>query len=231
MLNKLTNRIISLLGKKNYKIDTNISNVDLLKIVFIKLLQLIRSIPLYFQLNKVKGIIFLGRSTKIRFKNNLSLGKTSFLGDYVELNCLSKRGVVIGDNFTIHRNSIIECYGVLNDIGEGISIGNNVGISSGCFISVRGFIEIHDNVIFGPGVKIFSENHKFENHNIPINLQGTSRKGIKIKSGCWIGSNAVVLDGVTIGENSVVAAGSVVTKDVANGRIVAGAPAKEIKKI
>ncbi len=60
----------------------------------------------------------------------------------------------------------------------------------------------------------FSENHSFSNPEIPVNLQGVTRKGVKIERGLWIGTRAVILDGVTIGRNSIVAAGSIVTKDV-----------------
>lgn len=231
MIHRVLNKILLLLGKTDYKIDKEINAFALFKIIFSKSIQFIRSIPLYFLINKAEGIIFLGKKVNIKFKNKLTLGKTSFIGDYVEINCLSKNGVVVGNNFSIHKNSTIECYGVMNEIGEGISIGNNVGISSGCFISVRGEVVIGDNVIFGPGVKIFSENHNFGDSDKTINNQGTSRKGVTIKSGCWIGANAIILDGVSIGANSVVAAGSIVTHDVHSDIIVGGIPAKKIKDI
>jgi len=114
-------------------------------------------------------------------------------------------------------------------MGEGLLIGNNVGIAQNCFIQVRGFVEIGDNVIMGPNVSIFSENHNSDDSDLPINMQGETRKGVKIENGVWIGTRAVILDGVKIGKNSIVAAGSVVTKDVPEFAIVAGVPAKVIK--
>jgi acetyltransferase-like isoleucine patch superfamily enzyme len=231
MIHKILNKIIISLGKTDYKIDKNINSIDLMKIILLKSIQFIRSLPLYFQVKKAKGIIFLGKKVDIKFKSKLFLGRSIFIGDYVEINCLSKNGVIVGNNFSIHKNSTIECYGVLNEIGEGISIGNNVGISSGCFISVRGKIDIGDDVIFGPGVKIFSENHNFDDPGKTINNQGTSRKGIIIKSGSWIGANSIILDGVSIGANSIVSAGSVVTNNIPDGIIVAGIPAKKIRDI
>ncbi|MDC0552109.1 acyltransferase, partial [Flavobacteriaceae bacterium] len=125
---------------------------------------------------------------------------------------------------------IIECTGVLRNLGDGLIMGNNVGIAHNCFIQVRGNIQIGNNVIFGPNVSIFSENHNFSDLDIPINLQGESRKGVKINDGVWIGSRATILDGVSIGENSIIAAGSVVVKDVPPFSIVGGVPAKVLKQ-
>ena len=89
---------------------------------------------------------------------------------------------------------------------------------------------IGNDVIFGPGVYLFSENHNFDNPDLPVSSQGETRKGVMIDDGVWIGTRAVILDGVKIGRNSIVAAGSVVNKDVPPYAIVAGVPAKIIKE-
>lgn len=94
---------------------------------------------------------------------------------------------------------------------------------------MRGEVTVGNNVIFGPGVSLFSENHNFDDVTKFINEQGVSRKGITIEDGVWLASGARVLAGVTIGKNSVVAAGAVVTKDVPPYSIVGGIPAKIIK--
>ncbi len=180
-------------------------------------------------LKNSKGILFVGRNCKIRFKHKIELGKTVQIGDNVEINALSLHGIKIGNNVSIHSNTIIECTGVINDLGEGLEIGNNVGISQNCFIQIRGKVSIGNNVIFGPGVSIFSENHIFEDLDIPINLQGVNRKGVEIQDGVWIGTRAIILDGVVVGKNSIIAAGSVVNKDVEPNSIVGGVPAKLIK--
>lgn len=65
----------------------------------------------------------------------------------------------IGNNFSLGQNSIIECTGVIRELGESLVIGDNVGISANAFISVRGKVKIGDSTIFGPGVSLFSENH------------------------------------------------------------------------
>ena len=85
MIHRVLNQILLMLGKNDYKIDKEINTFALLKIIFFKSIQFIRSIPLYFLINKAKGIIFLGKKVNIKFKNKLTLGKTAFIGDYVEI--------------------------------------------------------------------------------------------------------------------------------------------------
>jgi acetyltransferase-like isoleucine patch superfamily enzyme len=104
-----------------------------------------------------------------------------------------------------------------------------VGIAQNCFIQVRGEVIIEDNVIFGPNVSVFSENHNFGDPELPVTVQGENRKGVTIESGVWIGTRSIILDGVRVGKNSIVAAGSVVNKDVLPYSIVGGVPAKLIK--
>lgn len=80
----------------------------------------------------------------------------------------------------------------------------------------------------GPGVRIFSENHNYDQQNILIRLQGETRKGVSIGNNCWIGASVTIVDGVTIGNGVVIAAGAVVTKDVPPDSIFGGVPAKQI---
>lgn len=86
-----------------------------------------------------------------------------------------------------------------------------------------GGITIEDDVLIGPGVYLISVNH---HHRKELEL-----KPVLIKKNAWIGAKATILPGVTVGENAVVAAGAVVTKDVPANTVVAGMPAKVIKKI
>jgi acetyltransferase-like isoleucine patch superfamily enzyme len=137
---------------------------------------------------------------------------------------------VIGNNFTIRDTSKIDCIGVLSDPADGLSIGNNVGISENCFIQVRGFLEIGDDVIIGPNSIIITENHRFVDTEIPIRLQGSNRKGVVIGKNVWIGAGCKVLDGVNIGDNAIIAAGAVVINDVPPYSIFGGIPAKLIKR-
>jgi acetyltransferase-like isoleucine patch superfamily enzyme len=229
-MKKLITKIIHKLGKENYQLDEALTTGDLLTIVWEKFWSVIRGLLLKLFLKQSAGLIFLGKHTAIKHKNKITSGKTLTIGDYVEINALSKHGISIGDNVTILKNTIIECTGVIRELGEGLSIGNQVGISQNCFIQVRGKVEIGSHVIFGPGVSLFSENHNSGNPNEYIINQGATRKGVSICDGVWIGAGAIILDGVTIGENAIVAAGSVVNKDIPPFAIAGGIPAKIIKE-
>jgi acetyltransferase-like isoleucine patch superfamily enzyme len=93
-------------------------------------------------------------------------------------------------------------------------------------------ITIEDDVMLGSGVHLYVSNHKYDNPDLPIIDQGHLKsKEIVLKRGSWIGANCLLMPGVTIGENSVVGAGSVVTKSFPNGVLAAGNPAKVIRRI
>ena len=111
--------------------------------------------------------------------------------------------------------------------GKHTKIGKNVFINFDCVFLDLGGIIIEDNVLIAPKVSLLSEGHPIE----PENRHSLVPKAIHIKNNAWIGAGATILQGVTIGENSVVAAGSVVSKDVPDNVIVGGTPAKIIKTI
>lgn len=113
------------------------------------------------------------------------------------------------------------------DFGENISIGKNVFVNHACTFMDRGGITLEDNVLIGPKVNLITTNHPIN----PAKRRATISKPILIKKGAWIGVGATILPGVTIGENSIVAAGSVVSKDVPDNVIVGGIPAKILKTI
>ena len=182
-------------------------------------------------IKRSRGLLMVGKGATLRYSNHLNTGKDLIIEEYAEVNCLSKRGVVFGDRVTIGRFAIIRpsnSYGGL--IGEGLKIGNNSNIGAYNYVGCSGYIEIGDNVMLGPRVGLFAENHNFKNPDVPIKDQGVDRKFIKIENDCWIGTNSVVLAGVTIGTGSIVAAGSIVTKDIPPFSIVAGVPAQIVKK-
>ena len=92
-----------------------------------------------------------------------------------------------------------------------------------------GLITIGNNVMMSPGVSIYAENHNFLDSTLPMKEQGVTVSFVTIEDDCWIASNSCILAGVTIGKGSVVAAGSVVTKNVPPYSVVAGIPATVIK--
>ncbi len=225
---KLVSKLISKIKHREYTVDENITTSDLLSILFQKGAMLIRGFFVTFGFHKRGKISFVGKRVKICSKRNISCGSGITLEDGVFINALCKSSVHIGNNFSLGRNSMIECTGVIRELGDSLEIGDDVGIAAGAFISVRGKVKIGSSTIFGPGVKIFSENHIFADRDTPIYLQGASRQGVEIGEDCWIGANAVILDGVKIGKGCVVAAGAVVNKDCPDYSIVGGVPAKII---
>jgi len=111
--------------------------------------------------------------------------------------------------------------------GKHISIGKNVFINFDCTFLALGGITIEDDVLIGPKVSFITESHPLD----PEQRKGLIGKPIHIKKNAWIGANATILPGVTIGENAIVAAGAVVSKDVPDNTIVGGIPAKFIKNV
>jgi acetyltransferase-like isoleucine patch superfamily enzyme len=180
-------------------------------------------------LKKSKGIVFAESGAKVQFGHKVKVGSGLNLMRSSLINALSYEGVEIGDNFTLGKYAIIECTGVLRNVGNSLKIGNNVGINHYCFIGVRGDIEIGDNVIFGPRVNVFSENHNYSEIDIPIKHQGVTKGKTIIGNDVWIGANVSIMSGVKIGDGCVIAAGAVVTKDAPPYSIVGGVPAKIIK--
>jgi len=111
--------------------------------------------------------------------------------------------------------------------GKHTKIGKNVFINFDCVLLDLGGITIEDNVLIAPKVSLLSEGHPVS----PQNRQSLVPGQIHIKKNAWIGAGATILPGVTIGENAIVAAGAVVSKDVTANTIVGGIPAKIIKEI
>lgn len=113
------------------------------------------------------------------------------------------------------------------DFGHNIRIGKNVFVNHACTFMDRGGITLEDNVLVGPKVNLITTNHPTD----PAERRSTISLPIVLKQGAWIGANVTVMPGVTIGENAIVGAGAVVTKDVAANTIVAGVPARVVKHL
>ena len=111
------------------------------------------------------------------------------------------------------------------DYGHQVKIHENVFINHSICISAAAGVEIEEGVQIAPQVTILTVNHDLKNKII------VKCSPVRIKRGAWIGARAIILPGVTIGENAVVGAGSVVTKDVPDNSVVVGNPAKIIKEI
>ena len=113
------------------------------------------------------------------------------------------------------------------DFGHNIQLGKDVFVNHACTFMDRGGITLEDNVLVGPKVNLITTNHPLD----PAQRKATYSLPIVVRRNAWLGANATVMPGVTIGENAILAAGAVVTKDVAANTIVAGVPARVVKKI
>ncbi len=117
---------------------------------------------------------------------------------------------------------------VYSDHGVNIRVGANVFVNQGCRFNDIGGIEIGDDVMIGPGVSLITSGHPLDPAE---RRRGITSAPIRVGRNVWIGASAMILQGVTIGDDAVVAAGAVVTRDVPARTVVAGVPAAVIKTI
>ncbi len=130
--------------------------------------------------------------------------------------------------FHIGAGSTIEDFATVNNGVGGVVIGDGVRIGIGNVLI--GPVRIGNNVIIAQNVVMSGLNHGYEDISVPVSLQPVSTAEIVVEDDCWIGANAVLTAGVTIGRHSVVAGGSVVTKDVPPFCVVGGNPARILKR-
>jgi acetyltransferase-like isoleucine patch superfamily enzyme len=226
MIEKL---IKTLKNDPNYKWESPHSSRDLFSIAWVRLVQVTRGLFLKPFLKKSKGLLFRGSHVKVRHGYKITAGKNLILEDNVSVNALSENGISFGDNVSIARDSILFCTGIIAYRGKGISIGDRTGISARAYFAGQGGITVGNDVIMGPNVQVFSENHIYTDMSLTIKEQGVTKQPVSIGNNCWIGAGSTILAGVTIGDGCVVAAGSVVTKSFAANSVIAGVPAKLIK--
>lgn len=132
---------------------------------------------------------------------------------------LGKLKIVLKEGSLVFRNVTIQGSGTL-------VLGKRSWMGAKCTIGVNERIEIGNDVMIAHDVSIIDTNHNFSDLEIPIMKQGIITLPIKIEDDVWIGSNVVILKGVTIGKGSIVAAGAVVNKSVPPHTIVGGVPCK-----
>ena len=154
------------------------------------------------------------RISEIVFKINHTMPNTD------EYNNLVKElfGENIGENSTVMAP-------IAGAAFDRVKIGGNVFINSNSLLMARGGITIEDDVMIAANVQLLSNNHD------EYDRQVLTCKPIHIKKGAWIGAGASILPGVTIGENAIVGAGAIVTKDVGDCEVAVGIPARVVKTL
>lgn len=183
-----------------------------------------------FFMRGVAGMVFIGKGVRIYYASRLYAGSNLVIEDGAEINCLATAGIRLGNRVTIGKYAIIRPSNIYGGaIGAGLIMGDHSNIGPYSYIGCSGLIKIGNNVMISPRVSIYAENHVIAGVDIPMKEQGVTQKGVVIEDDCWIAANSVILDGVTIGKGSVVAAGAVVSRDVPPFSVVAGVPARVIK--
>jgi acetyltransferase-like isoleucine patch superfamily enzyme len=143
------------------------------------------------------------------------------------LESLDDRRLVIGKNTLLEPN----CWLTIADEGH-VTIGEGCFLNIGTMIAAQSEVTIGDHVMFANGCFVSDASHRYDDPSMPVTWQGFTSKGpTRIGSDCWCGVNCVITTGVTIGDRCVVGANSVVTRDLPDGVIAAGSPAKVIREI
>ena len=162
---------------------------------------------------------------KLLVNPQIKIGKNSTIKYSSELKLTDGAKLVIGSNCTIKENS----YFLLTKPNPYLQIGDYVGIGRNCYIAIKDHLEIGSYTRIGPNVTTLDQDHTYEKSDLIMNQHADIQK-VKIGKDVWIGANAIVLKGITIGDGAILGAGSVVTKDIPPYEIWAGVPAKFIKE-
>ncbi len=209
----------------------SMSTCDLLGVCATVATRMIRGAWMKLRLPNVNGWMLADKNARVLHGRHLRTGRQFSMEEGSMIIALSKRGIVFGERCTVGRFAYIAPTNpLLGEPGEGLKVGDHSNIGPYSYIGCSGFIEIGSNVMMGPRVNLMSENHEFARTDIPMKSQGVKREFIKIEDDVWIGVNSTILASVTVGRGAIIAAGSVVTKDVPPMTIVAGVPSRVIRE-
>ncbi len=174
-------------------------------------------------LGEVGSSCLIEEDVRFRVPRRVFLGSRVFIGQYSLLNATCKDSFIrLGNDVHLAR------FCTLRAGKRGITLHDGVGINQYTFLDGNGGVEIGPDTLLSPGVQCISGNHIFDNPDVPIKYQGTEYGKITIGEDCWLGTNVIVLPGVTLGRGAVIGAGAVVTKDIPAYGIALGIPAKVI---
>lgn len=162
---------------------------------------------------------------------SIKYGKEIRIGEDTTVAKDAKVEIRFGGTISIGKQCYIQDGVLILSYGGNIQIGNRCSISPYTIVYGHGNTKIGNNVIIAGHCMIIPNNHNFGNTNLPIRDQGNSSKGIVVEDDVWIAHGCSILDGVTIGKGSVIAAGSVLITNVPPYSVFGGVPARLIKKI
>jgi acetyltransferase-like isoleucine patch superfamily enzyme len=224
MLKRTLQNLLVKFGK-SYIIDDKISNKLVVSIIYRRVFMILRG------LIKTRRKIFFGKRAKVLNVNNFEFGKACTLERNVLIDCYASRKVIFGNVVKIGSFSTISTTSHLSKLGIGLEIGNNSAVGEYSYFGCSGGVKIGNDVIMGQYVSFHSENHSFSDNRTLIREQGVSSKGIEVGNNIWVGSKVTFLDGCSVKDNSVVAAGAVVIDVFPPNVVIGGVPAKIIKHL
>ena len=166
--------------------------------------------------------VALGANIAVRHPNKIHIGDNVVIDDNCVLDAKGEtnKGIEIHNGVFVGRGTILTCHN-----GD-IILEDNVNIGFNCVISSLSKIVIKKNHLMAAFCYLVGGDHDSDRTDIPVLMQGRSSKGIMIEDNVWLGAGVAVLDGVTVGRDSIIGAGAVVNKDVPEFAIAAGLPAK-----
>lgn len=185
---------------------------------------------LRWRLGKCEGPLFLGRGARVLFPRQLYLGTSCAIGPYCQVNCLSSGGVKLGDRVTLREFGWVQLSSSPRFLGDCLTIEADTYIGPFAVLGAGAPVRIGSGCQIGAGFRLSAEEHEVGDTGAEVGGDVT-RRGIEIGDNCWIGNNVCVLDGVTIGRNSVVGAGAVVTSDLPPFSVAVGVPARVIREL
>lgn len=185
---------------------------------------------LYRLMLHMDGLAAIESGVRLRFANHIRLGRGAYLDQGVYIHACPQ-GVEIGAGTLVMHGAVLHVYNFRDLPHAGIKIGRNSLIGEYTVIRGQGGVTLGDRVYTSPMTQLIAVNHNFDDPTRPFVEQGITAQGIVVEDDVWIGSSAIITDGVRVGQGAVVAAGAVVTKDVAPHTVVGGVPARLIRQI
>lgn len=181
------------------------------------------------RLRRPSGLL-LGPGIQFVQSGRLTLGRGVAIGAYGYVDCAARDGVVLGDRVTLREQVWIQSRSGLNDRAVTLRIGSRSYVGPNAVIGLGGPVLIGEDVQIGAGLTITAESHEAGPDGSFVS-GAVSRKGVTIGDRCWLGNNVSILDGVTIGQGSVIGAGAIVTRSIPPYSVAMGAPARVTRSV
>lgn len=176
-------------------------------------------------LGRVGRGVFFGANVALRHPHKIHLGDNVVIDDNCVLDAKgdNNKGIFIGNDVFVGRNSVLYCKD-----GD-IYIDDNVTIGYCCDVMSANVVKMGKNILIAAYCHLHGGGHSFDRLDIPIRDQERSGKGIVLEDGVWLGSKVTVLDGLSVGRDSIVGANAVVSRNIPPRSIAVGVPAKVIR--